>query len=138
MFKEGVRFLPGVDANKIVGGTEAAPGQLPYQVSLQRPDFFDKDSYSHFCGGSLVSSTCVVTASHCVHNKEAEDLVVFLGSNVLYKNDSKPLAVEKILSHPDYNPSTVQNDVAVLKVKFRTIIRTQYFYFYAVNLFFKF
>jgi len=45
--------------NKIVGGDFAFEGQFPYQVSL----FLDS---SFFCGGSLISSTTVLTAAHCV------------------------------------------------------------------------
>jgi trypsin len=52
--------LPRVDADdgKIVGGEAAALGDFPYIVSLSLGG-------SHFCGGSLLDSTTVLTAAHC-------------------------------------------------------------------------
>ena len=43
----------------IIGGTAATAGQAPYIVSLQR-------SSSHFCGGTIVDASWIVTAAHCV------------------------------------------------------------------------
>eukprot|EP00064_Thunnus_orientalis_P009706 superscaffoldBa00001249_g9732 len=43
--------------DKIVGGYECRKNSVPYQVSL--------NAGYHFCGGSLISSTWVVSAAHC-------------------------------------------------------------------------
>jgi secreted trypsin-like serine protease len=43
---------------RILNGTEALPGQWPWQVALKDGNLF--------CGGSLISSQWVVTAAHCV------------------------------------------------------------------------
>lgn len=48
--------IPG--DGKIVGGEPASEGDFPYIVSLQQGG-------SHFCGGTLIDSTTVVTAAHC-------------------------------------------------------------------------
>lgn len=45
------------EEDKIVGGYECRKYSVPYQVSL--------NSGYHFCGGSLISSTWVVSAAHC-------------------------------------------------------------------------
>ena len=49
----------GVEVSKIVNGEEAGRKETPWMVSLQTSSGF------HFCGGSLISSTEVVTAAHC-------------------------------------------------------------------------
>lgn len=58
-----VLLLPAVaDAGprpKIIDGDNASPGELPYQVLI-----------NDFCGGSIVDSTHVVTAAHCVVDDE--------------------------------------------------------------------
>lgn len=43
---------------RVVGGADAEPGQFPYIVSLRYT--------SHFCGGTIVSSVYIISASHCV------------------------------------------------------------------------
>lgn len=45
---------------RVVGGSNAEPGQFPYIVSLRRTS-----GNSHFCGGTIVSSFHIVTACHC-------------------------------------------------------------------------
>lgn len=44
---------------RIVGGTDASPGEASYQVSLQI-------NQKHSCGGSILSNDWILTAAHCV------------------------------------------------------------------------
>lgn len=44
---------------RIVGGSQAATGQFPYQVSV-------RVGGKHSCGGALISQSFIVTAAHCV------------------------------------------------------------------------
>lgn len=46
---------------RIVGGTEASPGEFPHQIALLRGGV----GGSLMCGGSLVAPNMVVTAGHC-------------------------------------------------------------------------
>lgn len=46
-------------APRIVGGTDAAEGQAPYQGSLQI-------NGSHYCGCVIISAEFLLTAGHCI------------------------------------------------------------------------
>ena len=52
--------------SRIVNGTLASFGQIPWVVSL-RIELAGEDSQSfHFCGGTLLNSEWVITSAHCV------------------------------------------------------------------------
>ena len=51
-------------SSRIVGGKEATPFSVPWQVGLVR-----KGQMDPFCGGTLISPTHVMTAAHCTQRK---------------------------------------------------------------------
>ncbi len=64
-------------AAAIVGGTPVADGQLPFvaKIELREPD----GTWSHVCGGSLVDSRVVATASHCLPVDPQDEIRLVLG-----------------------------------------------------------
>ncbi|KAG9258829.1 trypsin-like cysteine/serine peptidase domain-containing protein [Emericellopsis atlantica] len=93
---------------EIVGGEPAAQGEFPYIVSLQR-------SGSHSCGGALLNADTVVTAAHCSVNVNVGILSVTAGTNT-WSSGGTEVGVSSIAVHPQYDDSSLDNDVAIWKL----------------------
>ncbi|NWR76853.1 CTRL protease, partial [Centropus unirufus] len=104
--------VPGVSpySERIINGQSAVPGAWPWQVSLQTR------SRSHFCGGSLINENWVVTAAHCEFNPYYH--IVVLGEHDLVSNTEvvQVRTVTKVITNPNWDPSTFNNDIALLKL----------------------
>ncbi|XP_032671107.1 serine protease 53-like [Odontomachus brunneus] len=97
----------GDEPEAIVGGNVASPGQFPYQVSLQLYG-------NHFCGGTIISNRHVVTAAHCMPSPaNTNGLTVVTGTNDI-ENGGQVHQIMCIQVHPEYNPNTVSNDIALI------------------------
>ncbi|KAI8038298.1 trypsin-1 [Drosophila gunungcola] len=100
------------DNGKIVNGTTAAPGELPFVVSLRR-----SKSGHHSCGATLLNSDWILTAAHCVRSSSPEQLDLQYGSQSLARNSSQLVRVAAIFVHPGYEPQDKYvNDIALLQL----------------------
>merc|ERR1712064_149115 len=90
----------------IIGGYEPSPNSEKYIVSLQRGG-------SHFCGGTVISSTRTVTAAHCYQTR----VTAVAGAHNINVNEStqQKMSVTSFVNHPSYNDRNMQNDIAVLR-----------------------
>lgn len=70
-----------------------------------------------FCTATLISSTAVITAAHCLEDVRAADLSFFLGVNAAVPSTGTQVAVESIHTHPDYDADEFLNDIGVVVLK---------------------
>jgi len=99
---------------RIVGGSDATYGEFPHQIALLRGGV----GGSLMCGGSLVSSTYVVTAGHCCDGQSANRLGVRVGSHRLNSVDADQVdvAVKTVKLHESYDSFTIENDICLLEL----------------------
>uniref|UniRef100_A0A8C5AUJ7 trypsin n=1 Tax=Gadus morhua TaxID=8049 RepID=A0A8C5AUJ7_GADMO len=92
--------------DKIVGGYECRKHSAAYQVSLT--------SGYHFCGGSLISSTWVVSAAHCYKSR----IQVRLGEHNIATNEGTEQFINsvKVIKHPRYSSRNLDNDIMLIKL----------------------
>uniref|UniRef100_R4G2N2 SP1-Sep-3 n=2 Tax=Sepia latimanus TaxID=3248881 RepID=R4G2N2_SEPLA len=101
----------GVPNKQIVSGTNAKDCEFPHIAFV----LIDTENGTFACGGSLIDSTHVVTAAHCV-DSGVTSVDVFFGS-LNKRNMPHRISVSSLTIHGDYdgdNDITVLNDVAVL------------------------
>ena len=96
---------------RIVGGSEAVRGEWPWAAALAFRQ--SNGSLFQFCGGSLIAPDWVLTAAHC--EVQARD-VVLLGRHDLTLNEGEQRTIDFVLTHNDYNSSTNDNDIALIKL----------------------
>uniref|UniRef100_A0A3Q3X6A9 Peptidase S1 domain-containing protein n=1 Tax=Mola mola TaxID=94237 RepID=A0A3Q3X6A9_MOLML len=98
-------------STRIVGGQDAAVGAWPWQASLH------KDRH-HICGGSLINNEYVLSAAHCFQSTAAFQITVYLGrhSQQSFNPNEVFRRVSRIINHPNYNPATQDNDIALLQL----------------------
>ncbi|MEN9993037.1 MAG: hypothetical protein RLY83_607 [Actinomycetota bacterium] len=100
----------------IVGGIQATIADAPWQVALIKTDG-DNNYDGFYCGGSLISTTWVVTAAHCVTDVTADSIVVQSGNATLATSGAiKGSAVTQIISHPNYSSTLGTNDIALIQL----------------------
>ncbi|KAJ8667214.1 hypothetical protein QAD02_008876 [Eretmocerus hayati] len=104
------RFSPN---GRIVGGRPAPIEEFPWQVSLERRG-------NHFCGGSIISSTYILTAGHCVggvSSVSSSGLTARVGSDKRGKGTS--YNVTEIIRHTNFSANRhgiPTHDIALLKL----------------------
>jgi len=92
-------------------------GEYPWQAAILKKEEYDN---VYVCGGSLIDSSHILTAAHCIKQYRPEELRIRLGEWDV-NNDSEfypnvELDVLSISIHPDFYSGNLYNDIAIIKL----------------------
>ncbi|XP_031568094.1 uncharacterized protein LOC116302847 [Actinia tenebrosa] len=121
----GRRTYKSSPQTRIVGGDPSHHGGWPWQV--QMGGLLYGIFFPHWCGASIVNERWIVTAAHCVTRRrfgsytvfKPKNLTITVGEYNLSRIDGteQQIPVEKVLVHRQYNPTTIDYDIALLQLK---------------------
>lgn len=99
---------------RITYGQVAGTREFPWQIAMTISGKFH-------CGASLLSNTHVLTAAHCVVSYQSNPSIIDLNIgdwDLSTTNDGQSVKAKasRVNVHPSYSRSTLQNDIAVLKL----------------------
>ncbi|CAF4189186.1 unnamed protein product [Adineta steineri] len=95
---------------RIVGGETAGANNWGWAVSIK----IGTATGTALCGGSILSSTWIITAAHCMSGVAASKVTIYAGSSARFAGQSR--AASSITVHPSYNSGTKANDIALIQL----------------------
>ncbi|XP_072022814.1 ovochymase-like [Amphiura filiformis] len=98
-------------SRRIVGGTDARDGDWPWLVGLR-----GSTDVHYVCGGTLISSHWVITAAHCIDYISTAVIGTTLSALNSTTNDHIEISIENVYPLPDYDPTTHEGDIALVKL----------------------
>eukprot|EP00794_Sanderia_malayensis_P005553 gene5553-6238_t len=116
--------LRGPVQGRVIGGVEAEAHSWPWSVALLRFG-------GYFCGGTLIDEQWVLSAAHCIYGREDQPQFIqaVLGEHdrsVNGKTEQK-FDVAKIIPHANYDSRTLDNDIAMIKLKEKVVLKKDKF-----------
>ena len=108
-----------VKSRSVIGGHDAE--RYPFYVYLQLKL---GNTGMAICGGTILSDTVVVTAAHCVHFDDLgrwaklNEIQVWVSdfSQQFWKGKRTEFRVAKYFAHSEYDPNSLENDIALLVI----------------------
>jgi secreted trypsin-like serine protease len=108
---------------KILGGAVAAPGQFPWMASLMDSKA-ERAILGAYCGGTVIAPRVVITAAHCVEGVRPGEMDVVVGRTRLSQDqEGERIPVQRILTYPTYDNSSVLGDAALLQLARATTVQ---------------
>ncbi|XP_029163413.1 venom serine protease 34-like [Nylanderia fulva] len=103
---------------RIVGGTETGVNEYPMMCGLV--DSTKNGNESIFCGGTIIAESYVLTAAHCVKDRDISTIGVVVGEHDVTTgtetNATKLFRIVNCIMHEHYNDNHNDNDIAICKI----------------------
>ena len=98
---------------RIVGGTESPDGEWPWMTAII------KDEDIVFCGASLINAKWLITAANSFeYDSSISDKKIVVGEQDLSNIQTlKKHEIKRIIIHPEYDKTTIDNDIALIELK---------------------
>ncbi|XP_070596619.1 transmembrane protease serine 12-like [Erythrolamprus reginae] len=122
----GIRPAVGISESRIIGGQNSEEGAWPWQVSLQK--YVHSGGFIHFCGGTLLNNSTVLTAAHCCTKARSPEIwraVIGLHHLFKHKTYSVKRRVKAIKIYYSYDQRKYKNDIAIFQLS-KSIIFNDY------------
>lgn len=113
----------------VINGQAAVKGQFPWLAAYYHNGV---DNNGFICGGTLISSQSVITAAHCIHEKNGSpkheyEAQFYIGKfYITSRNDEKNFiisSVSRFIVHPDWSSQSLSYDGDIAIVKLTRIIQ---------------
>jgi secreted trypsin-like serine protease len=105
---------------KIYGGSAPDEWYHDAVVSIHNRSSTGSITTTPFCSGTLISTTVVLTAGHCVASGSGvlspSRVAVYVGDNPRADLSSHDYTVSEVYRHPSYNAATTDYDLALLRL----------------------
>lgn len=89
-------------------------------------DDYDPTALKFLCGGSLVSSTYIITSAHCINSNL---LLIRLGAHDI-SNPAEPNArdyrIKRSITHNGFDLKSISNDIALVELTQSVAMTSKY------------
>ncbi|KAJ8730758.1 hypothetical protein PYW08_002171 [Mythimna loreyi] len=99
--------------NRIVGGSPTTIDKYPYMSNMQYG--LHTIWWYTACGGSLLTTTSVLSAAHCYYGDVTEEWRVILGTSDRWVGGTMH-PVSQLVLHAEYSHATLDNDIAIIRL----------------------